>query len=111
MRLLFTLIALLSVIGCVDEGTADFALCCTCLEQRSPQNDGDAVDPATNCLPDDTEVDGCNEQAASQLTEGAAGETIKVVDENCTATTCNEECRGATLRGARFEVVQQSLTQ
>jgi hypothetical protein len=110
---LFALLApgLLLVATCVPEETGDFALCCTCLQQRSPINDGDAVDPSTNCLPDDTEVDGCNAESASQISQGAEGDAIRVTDENCVEVTCLEECRGARLRGARFVVEQQSLTR
>ena len=97
-------------LSCITDETGDFALCCTCLEQRSPNGDGDAIDPTTNCLPDDTEVDGCNEQAADQIVDPQNAPDIQVVDENCTETTCLDECRGAVLRGARFTVEQQSLT-
>lgn len=102
--------------GCIPESTGDFALCCTCLNQKSPVNDGNAVDPTTNCLPDATadspgEVDQCNQQAADEIADigNAAQHPIQVVDELCTAQTCQAECNGAKLRGAQFEVVQPNL--
>lgn len=94
----------------VPESTGDFALCCTCLEQRSPQNDGNAVNPSLNCLPDETEVDGCNEQASDQILDPDGAPPIQVTDDLCVGTTCQDECRPATLRGARFEVVEAGLT-
>lgn len=110
--------------SCVTEETGDFAVCCTCLAQRSPINDGNAVDPSTNCLPDDQtanpadatdpvapEVEGCNQIAADQIVDPDSAGPIFVVDELCTEVTCLDECRGATLRGAVFEVREQSLSQ
>lgn len=108
--------------ACITEETGDFALCCTCLAQRSPINDGNAIDETTNCLPDgetpdpaeptdpvQAEVDGCNETAADQIANGADAGPIFVVDENCVEVTCLDECRGARLRGATFEVREQGL--
>ncbi|MBI1947150.1 MAG: hypothetical protein HYS27_15750 [Deltaproteobacteria bacterium] len=95
----------------VPDGTAELALCCTCLEQKSPINDADAADPSTNCLPDDTEVDGCNETAADVVLDPDNAPAIMVTDELCNTQTCQDECRPATLRGARFEVDQQGLTE
>lgn len=91
-------------------GTGELAVCCTCLEQKSPINDGDAVDPSTNCLPDDTEVDGCNETAADIVLDPDNAPPIMVTDELCPTQTCQDECRPATLVGARFEVDQAGLT-
>jgi hypothetical protein len=109
--------------GCITEETGDFALCCTCLAQRSPINDGNAIDPSTNCLPDDqvpnpadptdpieAEVDGCNQIAADQILDEQGAPPIFVTDELCTEVTCQAECRGAKLRGARFQVREGSLS-
>ncbi len=104
-------LAALSMSCLVPDGTGELALCCTCLEQRSPINDADAVDPSTNCLPDATEVDGCNESAADIVLDPDNAPPILVTDELCPTQTCEEECRPATLRGARFEVDQESLTE
>jgi hypothetical protein len=93
------------------EGTAELALCCTCLDQKSPINDADAVDQSTNCLPDDTEVDGCNETASDIVLDPDHAPPILVTDELCATQTCEEECRPATLRGARFQVEEAGLTQ
>lgn len=95
----------------LPDGTGELAVCCTCLEQRSPINDGDAVDPSTNCLPDATEVDGCNETAADIVLDPDNAPAILVTDELCPTQTCQDECRPATLRGARFEVDEQGLTE
>lgn len=106
--------------GCIDLGkVGDFALCCTCLAQRSPQNDGNAVDASTNCLPDAdpanpdalAEEDLCNEQASDVITSPDTAPGIDVVDENCHLVTCLEECRGAQLDEADFNVVEESLSQ
>lgn len=94
----------------VPDGTGEMAVCCTCLSQKSPINDADAVDESTNCLPDDVEVDGCNETAADIILDPDNAPPILVTDELCPTQTCQDECRPATLKGARFEVDQASLT-
>lgn len=111
LALALTSSAALSTACLVPEGTAELAVCCTCLEQKSPINDADAVDPSTNCLPDDTEVDGCNETAADIVLDPDNAPPILVTDELCQTQTCLEECRPATLRGAQFEVDQEGLTE
>lgn len=122
MRALPTLapVALLAALaGCIDAGkVGDFALCCTCLAQRSPQNDGNAVDESTNCLPDAdpedpealAEVDLCNEQASDVISDPDNAPPIDVVDELCHTTTCLEECRGAGLDQAKFNVKEEGLS-
>ena len=108
---MFTVLLGAAATSCVvPDGTGELAICCTCLEQRSPINDGDAVDPSTNCLPDDTEVDGCNERAADIVLDPDNAPPILVTDELCPTQTCQDECRPATLKGARFEVDEASLT-
>ncbi len=94
----------------VPEGTGELAVCCTCLAQKSPINDADAVDASTNCLPDDTEVDGCNDTAAEVVLDPDNAPPILVTDELCPTQTCQDECRPAILRGATFEVDQAGLT-
>ncbi|HEY4221419.1 MAG TPA: hypothetical protein VGO62_08750 [Myxococcota bacterium] len=116
LRLLALAIAVAALGSCFTEDTGDVALCCTCLNQKSPVNDGNAVDPTTNCLPDKTadnagEVDQCNQEGADFIADPTGDHPIHVVDEVCTATTCQQECNGATLRGVKFEVEQQSLSQ
>lgn len=94
----------------IPDGTGEMAVCCTCLAQKSPINDADAVDESTNCLPDDVEVDGCNETAADIILDPDNAPPILVTDELCPTQTCQDECRPATLKGARFEVDEASLT-
>lgn len=106
--------------SCIDLGkVGDFALCCTCLAQKSPQNGGNAVDASTNCLPDEdpddpealSEVDLCNEQASDVITNPDTAAGIDVVDENCQFETCLEECRGADIDEADFNVVEPGLSE
>jgi hypothetical protein len=102
--------------GCVNPSTGDFALCCTCLAQKSPVNDGDAVDPSTNCLPDADgdnpgEQEQCDSESADAIADPGGDHPIHVVDELCTSSTCDEECKGAAQFGAKFEVQEQSLSQ
>ena len=119
-RLFFMAGALASMLGCIDtQKTGDFALCCTCLEQKSPQNDGNAIDDTTNCLPDAdpaepdalAEVDLCNDQAADIIADANSPVKIGVVDELCHTTTCLEECAAVGRDGGEFNVVEQSLSQ
>jgi hypothetical protein len=90
--------------ACLPQATGDFALCCTCLDQKSPVNGGDALSPAENCLPDTGEADQCNQEAADKLADPGGAHPIHVVDEGCAVTTCQEECNGAKIQGATFEV-------
>lgn len=119
VALAFALVAAALTGSCIDLGkVGDFALCCTCLAQKSPQNDGNAVDETTNCLPDEdpddpealSEVDLCNEQASDVISDPDNAPGIDVVDENCHLVTCLEECRGAGLDEAQFNVVEEGLS-
>lgn len=119
MRLLLSTWALALTAGCIDtQQTGDFALCCTCLAQKSPQNDGNAVDDSTNCLPDAdpadpdalAEVDLCNQQASDIILDANSAVKIDVVDELCNQVTCLEECAAATRGGAEFNVKEASLS-
>ncbi len=114
--LLAATVALGALAGCLSDATGDFALCCTCLDQRSPINDAQAVDSSTNCLPDATadsagEAEQCNQEAADAISDPGGAHPIHVVDELCTTQTCLDECRGATLQGATFAQTDQSLSQ
>lgn len=108
-----------SVGSCIPlDKVGDFALCCTCLAQKSPQNGGNAVDATQNCLPDEdpedpealSEVDLCNEQASDVITDPDNAPGIDVVDENCGIETCLDECRGAGLDQASFNLVEEGLS-
>jgi hypothetical protein len=122
MLRLAMVLGLAGVVGsCIPlDQVGDFALCCTCLAQKSPQGGGDgsnAVDETTNCLPDEdpadpealAEVDLCNEQASDVITDPDNAPGIDVVDENCGIVTCQDECRGAGLRDADFNLVEEGL--
>lgn len=112
-------VVLASMVGCIDvQETGDFALCCTCLAQKSPQNDGNAVEDTTNCLPDAdaddatalAEEDRCNAQSADIIVDANSATTIDVVDELCHTVTCLQECAAATRGGAEFTVKQAPLS-
>ena len=100
-----------SFAACVPpDAAADFSICCTCLDQRSPLG-GDAVDDAADCLGDagdgTPDVDQCESAAAATIATPTTPTAIIVVDEQCHETACADECRGAILRGATFDVVEQ----
>lgn len=118
LRFVVAVGVLLSAGSCIPlDKVGDFALCCTCLAQKSPQNGGNAVDETQNCLPDEdpedpealSEVDLCNEQASDVITDPDNAAGISVVDENCQFDTCLEECRGAGIDEADFNVVEEGL--
>ena len=99
--------------ACLPPATGDFALCCTCLNQKSPVNGGNALSPAENCLPDASggnagEADQCNQESADALSDPSGDHPIHVVDEGCAVTTCSEECNGAKIQGAKFVVADAS---
>ena len=119
LRVALAIGVLASAGSCIPlDKVGDFALCCTCLAQKSPQNDGNAVDETTNCLPDEdpedpealAEVDLCNEQASDVISDPDTAAGIDVVDENCHLVTCLDECRGAGLREADFNLVEEGLS-
>jgi hypothetical protein len=114
------LLAAAPLLACIDaQKTGDFALCCTCLAQKSPQNDGNAIDDTTNCLPDAdpddpsalAEEDRCNEQSVDIIADANSETQIDVVDELCHTVTCLEECVAAGRGGAEFNVREESLSQ
>ena len=116
--LLVVVVVVGALSACIAPQTGDFALCCTCLNQKSPVNDGNAVDVSTNCLPDAAgadagaagEADQCNQESADFITDPGGDHPIHVVDEVCTTSTCNEECAGAVTRGAKFVVTEAPLS-